>query len=168
MTFRNLWISTGTRLPKLQRTVYEGNITLRESDPVFVMVQFGTTIDYVAAVYRKATEITNGKEVTADEYFAPIQGVFADGRATGCDMLGVKAWMYPPRPDAIDADWLIDQMNGDCDYCEHLTNIRDTSPCMNCIHAPVGAIVPDGTQRNNWTLTKTYRPSIEERTVYPE
>lgn len=75
--------------------------------------------------------------------------------------------MYPPKPDAIDADWLIEQMNGDCDYCEHLTNLRDNSPCMNCIHAPVGSILPDETTKNNWTITKTYRPSIEERTVYP-
>ena len=75
--------------------------------------------------------------------------------------------MYPPKQDAIDADWMIDQMNGDCDYCEHLTNLRDTTPCANCIHAPVGAIVPDETTRNRWELTKTWRPSIEERTVYP-
>lgn len=153
-------------MPSLRRTVSEGKITLRESDPVFVMVQFRETIDYVAAVYRKATEITNGKEVTVDEYFAPIVGVFEDGRATGSDMLGVTAWMYPPRPDAIDADWLIDQLNGDCDYCEHLTNLRDNSPCMSCVHAPVGSIVPDENTRNRWELTKTWRPSIEERTVY--
>lgn len=167
MEKRNLWISTGTRLPSLRRTVYEGQITLRESDPVFVMMKFETTIDYVAAVYRKATEIENGKEVTVDEYFAPIKGVFADGRAIGSDMLGVKAWMEPPKEDAINADWLIDQLNGDCDYCEHLTNLRDNSPCMNCIHAPIGSIVPTETTANHWTLTKTYRPSIEERTVYP-
>ena len=150
--------------------MYEGNITLRESDPVLLMVQCGTTIEYVAAVYRKTSKVTNGKKVTVGEYFMPIKEVSEDGSVkTSCSIIwGEMAWMYLPRPGAIDADWLIDQMNGDCDYCEHLTNIRDTSPCMNCIHAPVGAIVPDGTQRNNWTLTKTYRPSIEERTVYPE
>lgn len=158
---------TGTRLPSLRRTVFESEITLRESDPVFVMMQFGSTIDYMAAVYRKATEITNGKEVTIDEYFAPIRDVFEEGRATGHNMSEVTAWMYPPKTDAIDAGWLIDQMNGDCDYCEHLTNLRDSSPCANCIHAPVGSIVPDEFTRNRWELTKTWRPSIEERTVYP-
>lgn len=131
------------------------------------MMQFGETIDYMTAIYRKATEITNGKEVTIDEYFAPIRDVFEEGHATGHNMNEVTAWMYPPKPDAIDADWLIDQMNGDCDYCEHLTNLRDNSPCMSCVHAPIGSIVPDENTRNRWELTKTWRPSIEERTVYP-
>lgn len=154
-------------MPSLRRTVFEGEITLRESNPVFVMMQFGTTIDYMAAVYRKATEITNGKEVTIDEYFAPIRDVFEGEYATGDYIDEVTAWMYPPKPDAIDAEWLINQMNGDCDYCEHLTNLRDTTPCANCIHAPVGSIIPDETTKNRWELTKTWRPSIEERTVYP-
>ena len=165
MISRNIWHDAKTEKPKLARTVFDGAIRLQESEPVFLRLEFENGVtDYVAAVYREATEFKGGHRHTNDAYFATI---YEEEFATIYEANDISAWMYPPKPDAIDADWLIEQMNGDCDYCEHLTNLRDNSPCMNCIHAPVGSILPDETTKNNWTITKTYRPSIEERTVYP-
>ena len=161
MEKRNLWTDSSLLLPKPKNIVVGGEITLRESDPVFIRATWQNGDEFcTVARYRKAIEKTGGKSETVDEYWI-------GENESEYQTEQVKAWMYPPKPDAIDADWLIEQMNGDCDYCEHLTNLRDNSPCMNCIHAPVGSILPDETTKNNWTITKTYRPSIEERTVYP-
>ena len=162
MEKRNLWTDSSLLLPKPKNIVVSGKITLRESDPVIIRVKTDNGDELcTVARYRKAIEKTGGKSETVDEYW--IIGVNENEYQTE----QVKAWMEPPKPDAINADWLIEQMNGDCDYCEHLTNLRDNSPCMNCIHAPVGSIVPTETTANHWELTKTYRESIEERTVYP-
>lgn len=165
MISRNIWNNAKTEKPKLARTVFDdGAIRLQESEPVFLRLEFENGLtDYVTAVYREMTGIKDGHRHTIDAYFETID----DETIYEHDANDISAWMYAPRPDAINADWLIEQMNGDCDYCEHLTNLRDNSPCMNCIHAPVGSILPDETTKNHWTITKTYRPSIEERTVYP-
>lgn len=161
MLYRNLWTDPKAKKPKLSHIVHEGDVVLKESDPVFMRIVDDDREAFEVGRYRKATELKNGKAETVDEYW--ITDELAE-----CEPECVAAWMEPPKADAINGEWIASMLVGDCDYCEHLTNLRDTSPCMNCVHAPVGSIVPDPQNRNNWALTKIYRPSIEERTVYPE
>lgn len=161
MTYRKLWTDCATKLPKLTQIVVGGEITLKESSTVFLRIKFDSGEElHDIGKYRKAVEKNNGKTLTVDEYFISESGV-------EYSMNTVKAWMAPPAADAINGEWLANMLNGDCDYCEHLPNLRDNSPCMDCIHAPIGSIVQTETTANHWELTKTYRESIEERTVYP-
>lgn len=159
MLYRNLWTDPKAKKPKLSLVVgHEGDIILKESDPVFMRTVCAGEEAFEVGRYRKAINLKTGASV--DEFW------ITDFNA--CDTECVKAWMEPPKADAINGEWIASMLVGDCDYCEHLTNLKNTSPCMNCVHAPVGSIVPDPQNRNNWALTKIYRPSIEERTVYPE
>ena len=162
MEKRNLWTECSLLLPKPKNIVVGGEITLRESDPVFIRVTLDNGDEFCTVErYRKAIEKTGGKSETVDEYW--IIGANENEYQTE----QVMAWMEAPKADAINGEWLSKMLDGDCDYCEHLTNLRENSPCVNCIHAPVGRIVPSEVKMNHWTMTKTYRPSIEERTVYP-
>lgn len=172
---RTLWIDPKDRKPDVKHVVFEReNLKFMESDMVIVrMIDQDGDEAHATAVLRRATEtsLIDGKQRT-DEYWELVNEGYQMRRNLGAiePQRKVEAWMELPKQDAVDADWIIKMLDGDCDYCEHLTDLRDTSKCASCIHAPVGTVSFSQAYppKNNWKLTEMYRPSIEERTIYPE